>query len=152
MARHARACGVGVLLLALVASPAAAAANKEHQQMMADIRMLQEQAQQLQGLLAALAEALKTVTTRLDEQTAASRKAFADQKLLVDPSRATCASCARRWTTTTCGSGRSPRRSRPCASAIPQRDAARPRRPATRRRRSTRRPPAAAPPRLPRRR
>jgi len=86
MARHARACGFAVLLLSLVllGAPAAAAANKEHQQMMADIRMLQEQAQLLQVQLAALAEALKTISTKMDEQSAASRKAFADQKLQVD--------------------------------------------------------------------
>jgi tol-pal system protein YbgF len=86
MARDARRCVAGALLLALVllASRDAAAANKEHQQMMADIRMLQEQAQLLQVQLAALAEALKAISTKMDEQSAASRKAFADQKLLVD--------------------------------------------------------------------
>ena len=86
MVRDARGCVVGALLLALIllVSPAAAAANKEHQQMMADIRMLQEQAQLLQVQLAAVAEALKTISTKMDEQSAASRKAFADQKLLVD--------------------------------------------------------------------
>src|SRR5262245_59826182 len=60
------------------------AANREHEQLMADIRMLQEQNQRLQLALVALADTLKTVTTRLDEQAAASRKGFADQKLLVD--------------------------------------------------------------------
>ena len=75
-----------VALVAGVApSPApAAAANKEQQQMMADIRMLQEQAQQLQNLLGALTEALKAVNARLDQQTEANRKAFADQKLVID--------------------------------------------------------------------
>jgi tol-pal system protein YbgF len=52
--------------------------------MMADIRMLQEQTQQLQQMIGTLTEALRTVTSRLDEQGAATRKAFADQKLLVD--------------------------------------------------------------------
>ena len=52
--------------------------------MMADIRMLQEQSQQLQQLLATLAEAIKGVTARIDEQSAVTRKAFADQKLQVD--------------------------------------------------------------------
>ena len=60
------------------------AANREHEQLMADIRMLQEQNQRLQLALVALADTLKTVTTRLDEQAAANRKGFADQKLLVD--------------------------------------------------------------------
>ena len=59
----------------------AAAADKEHQQMMADIRMLQEQAQQLQNLLGALNEALKAVNARSTSRPNANRKAFADQKL-----------------------------------------------------------------------
>ena len=76
-----------VTLLAILAASAAApaaAANKEHQQLMADIRMLQEQSQQLQNLLAALNESLKAVSTRLDQQTETNRKSFADQKLVVD--------------------------------------------------------------------
>jgi tol-pal system protein YbgF len=60
------------------------AVDREHRQIMADIRMLQEQTQQLQLALGALAETLKVVTSKLDEQTATNRKAFADQKLLVD--------------------------------------------------------------------
>jgi tol-pal system protein YbgF len=62
----------------------AAAANKEQLQMMADIRMLQEQAQQLQVVLAALSEALKAVNARIDQQTETNRRAFADQKLGAD--------------------------------------------------------------------
>jgi TolA-binding protein len=73
-----------LLILAASAAAPAAAANKEHQQLMADIRMLQEQSQQLQNLLAALNESLKAVSTRLDQQTETNRKAFADQKLVVD--------------------------------------------------------------------
>jgi tol-pal system protein YbgF len=60
------------------------AADKAHQQLMAEIRMLQEQQQQLQQLVGGLADALKTVTAKLDDQNNASRKAFADQKLLID--------------------------------------------------------------------
>src|SRR5579864_6788274 len=70
--------------LALSASTPAAAANKEHQQLMADIRMLQEQSQQLQNLLGALNESIKAVNARLDQQAETTRKAFADQKLVVD--------------------------------------------------------------------
>jgi tol-pal system protein YbgF len=51
---------------------------------MADIRILQEQSQQLQNLIAAMTEAVKAVNTRIDEQTAANRKLFADQKLVID--------------------------------------------------------------------
>lgn len=70
-------------LAALVAGPASAA-DKEHRQMMADLRIMQEQAQQLQNLIGALNDALKVVNARLDQQTDANRKAFADQKLLID--------------------------------------------------------------------
>jgi tol-pal system protein YbgF len=53
-------------------------------QMMADIRMLQEQNQQLQVTLATLAEALKAINSRFDEQAAVTRKGFADQGLKID--------------------------------------------------------------------
>ena len=49
----------GALLVGL-AMPAHAA-NREHQQLMADIRMLQEQSQQLQLVLASLADTLKAL-------------------------------------------------------------------------------------------
>ena len=45
---------VAVVILSLAFVSPAAAANKEHQQLMADIRMLQEQAQLLQNLLGTL--------------------------------------------------------------------------------------------------
>ena len=70
-----------VLCLGLAPSTASAAANKEHLQLLAEIRMLQEQQQQLQGLLGALQDTLKVVSTKLDESAAASRKAMADQTL-----------------------------------------------------------------------
>jgi len=76
-----------ITLLALVvvagARPAAAA-NKEHQQLMADLRILQEQTQLLQNALGSVTEALKAVNSRLDQQTEASRRSVADQKLLVE--------------------------------------------------------------------
>ncbi len=75
--------GVAALALVMSAAPAAAA-DKAHQQLMAEIRMLQEQQQQLQQVLGGLAETLKTVTAKIDEQAGVNRKAFADQKLLVD--------------------------------------------------------------------
>jgi TolA-binding protein len=73
-----------VVGLAAGAAAPAFAANKEHQQMMADIRMLQEQSQQLQILIGQVGETLKAVNARLDDQTSATRKAFADQKLTID--------------------------------------------------------------------
>ena len=60
------------------------AANKEHQQLMADLRMLQEQAQLLQNLIGSVTEALKAVNTRLDQQNNVLVKGFADQKLILD--------------------------------------------------------------------
>jgi TolA-binding protein len=74
---------LALAVLSLAVTPAAAA-NKEHQQLMADIRMLQEQAQILQNLIGSLNEAIKAVNTRLDDQSNAVRKSFADQKLLID--------------------------------------------------------------------
>src|SRR4051794_2252308 len=69
--------------IVLAAAPARAA-NKEHQQLMADLRILQEQSQQLQNLLGTLNDAIKAVNTRLDQQAETTRKAFADQKLVID--------------------------------------------------------------------
>src|SRR5215208_5516656 len=60
------------------------AADKPHQQIMAEIRMLQEQQQQLAQMIGGLADTLKSMTTKIDDQTGANRKAFADQKVLVD--------------------------------------------------------------------
>src|SRR6188474_3108526 len=78
---------LGLAVLVLGASPAAAQSRRE-MQMMADIRMLQEQTQQLQQQLTAaidqLAATLKTINARADDQAAAARKSFADQKLAVD--------------------------------------------------------------------
>jgi TolA-binding protein len=75
----------GILMIAAlaVATPASAQ-NKREMQMMADIRMLQEQNQQLQVTLAQLGDTIKALNGRFDEQANASRKAFADQNLKVD--------------------------------------------------------------------
>jgi tol-pal system protein YbgF len=73
------------MFVCVAATPARAlAADKTHQQIMAELRMLQEQQQQLQQLIAGLGDTLKALNTRLDDQSGATRKAFADQKLLVD--------------------------------------------------------------------
>jgi tol-pal system protein YbgF len=69
----------------------AAAQNREHQQMAAELRMLQEQTQLLALTLAtlnqALAESMKAIAAvggRIDESNNVTRKMFADQKLLID--------------------------------------------------------------------
>lgn len=76
---------VGLVVAVLIAGALPArAANREHEQILADIRMLQEQTQRLQLALVTLGEALKVLTTKIDEQGAATRKGFADQKLATD--------------------------------------------------------------------
>lgn len=60
------------------------AGNREREQMMADIRMLQEQSQELQLMMSGLTKALEAITARMDDQSGATRKGFADQKLLID--------------------------------------------------------------------
>ncbi len=71
-------------LAAWVASSPVSAADREQQQIMADIRMLQEHTLRLELLLGTLADTLTTVLAKLDEQRDIDRRAFADQKLLVD--------------------------------------------------------------------
>jgi TolA-binding protein len=72
-------------VLALAARPAAQ--NREHQQQAAELRILQEQQQQLTLLISQLNDALKALGSRLDarldESAAANRKAFADQELSI---------------------------------------------------------------------
>jgi len=84
MIRHCGLFFAVVLLLSFSATPTLEAANKEHQQMMADIRMLQQQNTRLQAQLAAVTKLLESVTARLEEQAAVTRKSFADQKALAD--------------------------------------------------------------------
>jgi tol-pal system protein YbgF len=74
------AAPLALLLLLPVASPAAAQ-NREHQQMEAELRMVQEQNQQLAVALQQAMEALKAVNGRIDAAMEAMRKGFADQGL-----------------------------------------------------------------------
>jgi tol-pal system protein YbgF len=77
--------GASVVVAALLLGPdAAAAANKEQQLLMAELRMMQQQQQQLQQLIGLLAESLKVVNGKLEEQSGTSRKALADQRLLIE--------------------------------------------------------------------
>jgi tol-pal system protein YbgF len=75
--------GLALALICLSPAPAAAV-DREHQQIEADIRMLQEQSQQLQQMLSGLGDALKQINTRIDDQAALERKAFADGKVQMD--------------------------------------------------------------------
>jgi len=78
---------LAIIGVAVLATPAAAQSRRE-MQMMADIRMLQEQTQQLQQQMTSafeqLTATLKTLNARVDDQAGATRKSFADQKLAVD--------------------------------------------------------------------
>jgi TolA-binding protein len=70
--------------LLLSASPAWAGPNKEYLQLLAEIRMLQEQNQQLTQLFGTLQDALKAFSTKLDDQAVAARKGTADQTLAIN--------------------------------------------------------------------
>ena len=70
--------------LLVTSSSAASAANREQQLLMAELRMLQQHQQQLQQFVVTLAETLKAVTGKMDEQEANRRKALADQRLLIE--------------------------------------------------------------------
>ena len=85
MVRHLPSLLLALLLVVTVVSVPATAANREHQQMMADVRMLQEQTQQLQVAITTLAEAIKAINLRLDEQANVARKQFADIQARRDP-------------------------------------------------------------------
>jgi tol-pal system protein YbgF len=72
-----------LLVILLLPLPALAQSRVERQ-LMADIRMLQEQTQQLGITLATLNDALKALNSRLDKQDESARKAFADQRLVIE--------------------------------------------------------------------
>lgn len=80
-----RMSALAVIAGALLLHPAAAsAASKEQQILMAELRIMQQNQQMLQQSLIALADTLKMVTGRLDEQAGSARKALADQRLLIE--------------------------------------------------------------------
>jgi tol-pal system protein YbgF len=90
MTRITPPCAAGLIAVWLAAVPVHAQ-NREHQQMAADVRMLQEQTQLLSlsiaqtlARLGELGESLKKIEARLDAAETASRKATADQKLTFD--------------------------------------------------------------------
>jgi TolA-binding protein len=77
---------LGALFILFIAAPVTpvAAQSREQRQMMADLRMLQEQNQTLQNALGSIAEAIKAVNARMDDQAKVTSKAMADQKLVID--------------------------------------------------------------------
>jgi len=70
------------LAVVSIAIPASAQ-NREHQQMSAEMRMLQEQTQQLALTLAQIGDALKALNARLDASDKEAQQRFADQKQLI---------------------------------------------------------------------
>ena len=80
-----RMSALAVIAAALLILPAtASAASKEQQLLMAELRIMQQNQQMLQQSLIALADSLKVVTGRLEEQAGTARKALADQRLLIE--------------------------------------------------------------------
>lgn len=75
---------VAAVAVLLIGPFPASAANKEQQQLMAELRMLQQHQQVLQQMVVALTDSLKAVTNKMDEQSATARKALADQRLLIE--------------------------------------------------------------------
>ena len=72
------------LSVVLMLGSSLSAADREHEQLMADLRMLQEQTLQLHQLIGGLEGVLSTLTTRLDDQANAMQTAFADQRLTTE--------------------------------------------------------------------
>jgi tol-pal system protein YbgF len=70
--------------LMLLPRSAAAGPSKEYLQLLAEVRMLEEQNAQLQQLFGSLQDALKAVSAKLDDQAVANRKAIADQTLAIN--------------------------------------------------------------------
>lgn len=79
-----RVLGALFVLLTVTLVTPVAAQSKEQRQMMADLRMLQEQNQTIQNVLGSIVEAIKAVNARIDDQAKATGKAMADQKLVID--------------------------------------------------------------------
>jgi tol-pal system protein YbgF len=72
------------MMVGLLGPVAAEAADKEHKLLMAEIRMLQEEQQQVRQVLAGLNDALKALNARLDADANRNQKSFADQRLVVE--------------------------------------------------------------------
>jgi tol-pal system protein YbgF len=80
-------CTVGAIAVILAVPGPAAAQDREQLQMLAELRMIQEQSGQLRALIATIEETLKALNAKIDQQADATRKGFADQKLQIDSLR-----------------------------------------------------------------
>lgn len=72
------------LVLALVTSTTVVAADREHEQLMADIRMLHEHTMRLHLTINGIVEAIETLSANQEALGTAMRRAFADQRLMID--------------------------------------------------------------------
>lgn len=68
----------------LLAPTLALGADREHQQLAADIRMLQEQNSRLELMMASVDAAVQQLAAKIDEQSNTSRRLFTDQQIAVD--------------------------------------------------------------------
>ena len=75
------------LLGLLLGRSPALAQDREQLQILAELRLIQEQSGQLRALVAAFEETLKALNAKLDAQADAGRKSAADQKLQIDSLR-----------------------------------------------------------------
>lgn len=72
-------------LAGLLVLPAPSVAqDREQLQMLAELRLIQEQSGELRALVAGLEAAISALNAKLDDQANATRKGFADQRLQVD--------------------------------------------------------------------
>ena len=78
-----------IVLVSAMLPGAAAAQDREQLQILAELRMIQEQSGQLRALIATLEDTLKALNGKLDQQADANRKTAADQKLQIDGLRDT---------------------------------------------------------------
>ena len=72
------------LLLVSVATTTVVAADREHEQLMADIRMLHQHTMRLHLAINGIVEAIETLSMKQDAIETAMRRAFADQRLTID--------------------------------------------------------------------
>ena len=72
------------LLLVLVSTTPVVAADREHEQLMADIRMLHEHTMRLHLMINGIMETMETLSANQEELGTAMRRAFADQRLTID--------------------------------------------------------------------
>ena len=72
------------LLLVSVATTTVVAADREHEQLMADIRMLHQHTMRLHLAINGIVEAIETLSMKQDAIETAMRRSFADQRLTID--------------------------------------------------------------------